>query len=90
MEKLKEMLPSLKSFFLDGRFALCFLLAWMITNGWAYIALAVGGAAGMKGLASAGAAYLAVLWMPFTPEKIVTFAIAAWLRKLFFAEKEGR
>ena len=33
-------------------------------------------------------AYLAFLWIPISPEKIVTFAIALWLMRLLFPNDE--
>jgi len=56
----------------------------MITNGWSYIFVAVGTALGIGWMAAVGGAYLTFLWVPFTPEKILTVIIAIFLlRKLF-------
>ena len=68
----------------NPRFLLCFGLAWMITNGWSYILFAVGTLLGIHWMTAVAGAYLAFLWIPFTPEKIITAAIAiALLRWLF-------
>ncbi len=86
MKRRKEWARKAAKWISDPRSALCFAAAWMVTNGWAYAALAVGGAAGLKGLASVAGAYLALLWLPCTPEKILTVALAVWLRKALFPD----
>ena len=70
--------------FLSIKFLICFFLAWMITNGWSYILLGLGLWLQIGWMIAVGGAYQAFLWFPFTPEKIVTFAIAMWLMKVLF------
>ena len=60
-------------------------MAWLLTNGWAYIAAAMGALFRMHLLTAVSSAYLAFLWLPGTPEKMVTLAIACALyRRLSF------
>lgn len=81
---IKNGLKKALMFIANPRLLLCFLLAWMITNGWSYIALGLGAYYKISWLASIASAYLAFLWLPVSPEKIVTFGIAiVLLRKLF-------
>ena len=75
-------------FLLNPHLILCFGMAWMITNGWAYLGLAVGTALRCEWLTALSSAYLAFLWFPFTAEKIVTIAIAVWLLKKMFPYDE--
>lgn len=63
---------------------LTFGIAWMITNGWSYIFVFVGVHFNNNWFLAVGSAYQAFLWLPITPEKIVTVAISIWLCKLFF------
>lgn len=42
----------------------------------------------VKWMLSVGAAYLGFLWIPFTPEKLVTVMIAMLLMKFFFPKDE--
>jgi len=72
----------------NPRFLLCFGIGWMITNGWAYIMLALGTWLGIPWMMAVGGGYLALLWIPFTPEKIITVAIALVLLKLLFPNDE--
>lgn len=89
MKKLDgSVLKSLFRFFANPRFLLCFGIAWIITNGWCYILLAVGTALGKSALCAVAAGYMAFLWLPFTPEKLITLAISIGLLKLFFPKDE--
>ena len=56
----------------------------MITNGWSYVFLGVGAFYGIDWMTAVGASYLAFLWLPVTPEKIITVAIAVFLLKRLF------
>lgn len=81
---LKEKLKKVIEFILNPKLLLCVGIAWMITNGWSYVFFAVGTALQIGWMAAVGGAYLAFLWLPISPEKIVTFAIAIGLLKLLF------
>ena len=68
----------------NPRFLLCFGIAWMLTNGWAYVFLGVGAFYEIDWMTAVGAAYMAFLWLPATPEKILTLAIAVFLLRILF------
>ena len=69
---------------LNPRFILCFGLGWLVTNGWAYILLGIGTLLGIGWMIAVSSAYMAFLWFPCTPEKLITLLIAIFLlRKLF-------
>ena len=81
---IKSKLKKLVEFILNPRFLLCFGLAWMITNGWCYIFIAAGSSYGIEWMFYVGTTYLAFLWLPITPEKIITIPLAiAFLKVLF-------
>lgn len=81
---MKKTVLKIIRFILNPRLLLCILLAWFITNGWSYVALAIGSYFRIIWLMTVSGTYLTLLWLPFTPEKIITFAIAiALLQKLF-------
>ena len=84
INKIKKWLKIVVEFCLNPRLLLCFGIGWMITNGWAYIATALGAWLGIDWLFGIGATYLAALWIPFTPEKIITVIIAIFLLKKLF------
>lgn len=70
--------------FLTWRILLCFGMAWMITNGWCYIFIGMGTAFNISWMRNVGLGYLAFLWLPTTPEKLVTFPISIWIHKKLF------
>lgn len=82
-EKIKRLLVKALKFILNPRLLLCFGIAWMITNGWSYLMLAVGTWLGVPWMIAVASAYLAILWLP-SPEKILTCAIAILLLRLLF------
>lgn len=88
-EKLKQNLKKAVQFIANPRLILCFMIGWMITNGWSYILFGLGTYLGIEWMIAVGGAYMALLWLPFTPEKIITCAIAiALLRWLFPHDKK--
>ena len=83
-EKLKHNLKKTWQFIANPRLLLCFLIGWLITNGWSYIMFGIGTYLEINWMVAVSGAYLAFLWLPISPEKLVTFAIAiALLRWLF-------
>ena len=83
-EKIKQAAKKILLFVCNPHFLICMGIGWLITNGWSYIFVGVGTYYGIRWMTVVGAAYLTFLWFPFTPEKIVTVAIALFLLKLFF------
>ncbi len=71
-------------FFINPRFLMCFLLGWLITNGWSYIFATVGAYFGINWMTIVGTAYMSMLWAPLTPEKIITLILAIFFLKLLF------
>ena len=87
-EKTIEKIKKIILFIVNPRLLLCVGLAWMITNGWAYIFVGVGTVFEIGWMITVGTAYLAFLWVPFTPEKIATMIIAISLLKFLFPKDE--
>ncbi len=83
-DKLRKNLKKTLQFIANPRLILCFLIGWVITNGWSYIMFGFGTYYGIEWMIAVSGAYLAFLWLPISPEKLVTLAIAlALLRWLF-------
>ena len=87
-EKLKNKLKKRFWFFANPRLLLCLGLAWLITNGWSYIMLGLGILFDIAWMQVVASAYLALLWIPITPEKILTVLIAIFFLKRFFPKDE--
>lgn len=83
-EKLKHNLKKTLQFIANPRLILCFMIGWLITNGWSYVMFGLGTYYQIEWMIAVSGAYLAFLWLPISPEKIITCAIAlALLRWLF-------
>ncbi len=87
-EKVKHFIKKALGFILNPHFLLCFGIGWMITNGWSYVMLGIGLYFNIAWMIAVAGAYLTFLWLPISPEKIVTVAIAIWLLKLIFPKDE--
>lgn len=83
---IKEKLKKIIQFILNPKLLLCLGLAWIITNGWSYIMLAAGMYFDIKWMVGVASAYLAFLWIPVTPEKIITVGIAIFLLRVLFPD----
>ena len=70
--------------YLKPNMLISFGIAWMITNGWSYI-LAVFGEGVVRAIALS---YLSFLWLPFTPEKLITIPLSVFIQKTLFVKKE--
>lgn len=83
-----QRIKSILQFLFNPPLLICFGIAWMITNGWSYLLFAFGVYFDIPLLIGIASAYLAFLWIPFTPEKLVTVIIAIALLKHFFPQDE--
>lgn len=85
----RRLKPYLKTALLcvtNPRLLLCLGIAWFITNGWSYVLMAVGTFFQIEWMMAVAGAYLAFLWLPVSPEKIVTLALAIFLLKRLFPQ----
>ena len=82
--KVKAFIKKALSFLLNPRLLLCWGIAWLITNGWSYVVLALGTYFDITWMKALGGGYLTFLWLPISPEKLVTAAIAMVLLRLLF------
>lgn len=70
--------------FLNIKFLLSFFCAWMVTNGWSYLFVVLGPVLNLKWMTTVGVSYQTFLWLPCTPEKIVTIPLAIFLHRIIF------
>ena len=84
IERIKLFLKKL----CNWRFLVCFIFAWMITNGWAYFFIGFGTVCDIKWMLAIGTTYMAFLWLPITPEKLITIPIALFLLKILFPKQK--
>lgn len=83
-EKFKKWLM----FFCNPRLLFCLGLAWLVTNGWAYIMLGFGTYLNITWMIAVSGAYLTFIWLPISPEKILTVAITMALLRVLFPYDE--
>lgn len=83
-EKIKNFIKKAVQFLLNPRLLLCYGLGWLITNGWSYILFVLGTWLNIGWMVAVSGAYLTFLWLPISPEKIITVAITMWLMKVLF------
>lgn len=85
---MKEKLKKILLFIANPRLLLCFGLAWILTNGWSYILFALGTYFQSGWMLAVSGAYLTFLWLPISPEKIVTLALAMVLLRFLFPKDQ--
>ena len=83
-DTIKQKIKLWMKLILNWRFLVCFGLAWMITNGWSYILLIVGLTLELKWMSGIALSYITFIWLPVTPEKIITVSIALFLVRWLF------
>ena len=83
-EGLREMARRWARFLLNPRLLLCLVIAWMITNGWSYVMFGLGMLMKIHWMRVVGGAYMSFLWLPYTPEKLVTVVLAIGLMRLLY------
>lgn len=66
--------------FLSWRILVCYLPFWFVFTGWTYVALAIGN----TWWKTASGVWLAWMWMPWCPEKLITIPLTIWLHKKLF------
>ncbi len=86
---MKQKLKKAFQFIANPRLLLCLTIGWMITNGWSYIMFAVGTNLHIRWMTAVAGAYLAFLWLPISPEKLVTIAIAIALLRWLYPEDQN-
>ena len=82
--KISKKVKKIRQFLLNPKLIICILVAWLITNGWSYIFLFIGTYFKITWMIKVSTAYLAFLWLPITPEKIITITLAIGLLQLLF------
>lgn len=73
---MKETVKKIVRFITNPHLILCFGIAWIITNGWSYVMLGLGTLFDIKWMVAVAGGYLAFLWLPISPEKILTLALS--------------
>ena len=83
-DTVKRFFKKVLLFITNPRLLLCFGIAWIITNGWSYILLGIGTWLGIAWMQVVAGAWLTFLWIPGTPEKLMTVALSIILLRFLF------
>lgn len=81
---IKEKIKKIIQFIANPKLLICVGIAWIITNGWSYILLGIGTILKIEWMIAVASGYLAFLWLPISPEKLVTVALAMVLLRFLF------
>ena len=82
---MKQLKSTLKQF-LSWKGLISFSIAWFITNGHAYLLGALGLYFNWGWAKWYGGVYLGILYLPFTPEKLLTFPLAYLTHRILWRE----
>ena len=85
---MKEKIKKAVQFLLNPRLLFCVGIGWMITNGWSYVLMGIGTWLNNEWMMGIAGTYLALLWFPFTPEKLITATIAIFFLRWLFPNDE--
>lgn len=85
---MKGNLKKVMLFVANPRLLFCIGLAWLITNGWAYLLFGLGNMLNIQWMTAISGTYIAFLWLPVSPEKLVTVALALALLRILFPKDE--
>ncbi|MBR6515176.1 MAG: hypothetical protein IKT46_10160 [Clostridia bacterium] len=88
LDKIKGFFKKALLFIFNPKLLLCIGIAWFITNGWSYVMFGFGTYFGIGWMIAVSSAYLAFLWLPVSPEKIATAAIAIALLRILFPKDQ--
>lgn len=84
----KDLFLKIWNYLKDWRTAISFFIAWNITNGWCYAFILFGSIFHIKWMRITGLSYLAFLWLPTTPEKLITVPLGMGIKKILFRRKK--
>ena len=84
---MKRLLTKIKTYispFLNWRILIIYVPIWFIMSGWTYLFIYLGTQYHIGWMLAAGTFWATVLWLPFTPEKLITIPLTLYLYvKLF-------
>ena len=83
IKKLIHKLYEFIRFILDWRTLMCYIPVWFAFSGWTYVVI-IYGSPWWKTIAGA---WLAMLWMPWCPEKLITIPLTLWIKKILFKKE---
>ena len=79
---MKRLLTKIKTYispFLNWRILVIYVPIWFIMSGWTYLFIFLGTKYKIGWMLAAGTFWATVLWLPITPEKLLTIPLTMWI-----------
>lgn len=76
--------------FINWRFLVAYFIPFMLINGWAWIGFALMPVIGSNWYTIASTTWLGILWLPCTPEKLITIPMAIFIHTKLFGPKDPK
>ena len=89
MKRLWIKIKTYISPFLNWRILIIYVPIWFIMSGWTYLFIFLGTRHHVGWMLAAGTCWATVLWLPFTPEKLITVPLTLYLYVRLFGHKES-
>ena len=90
--RAEHLLKKIKTYispFLNWRILIIYVPIWFIMSGWTYLFIFLGTRHHVGWMLAAGTFWATVLWLPFTPEKLITIPITLVIYVKLFGHKES-
>ena len=85
------MLKKIKTYispFLNWRILIIYLPIWFLMSGWTYLFIFLGTKYHINWMLASGTFWATILWLPITPEKLITIPITLVVYVKLFGHKE--
>ena len=79
MKRLWNKIKTYISPFLNWRILIIYLPIWFIMSGWTYLFIFLGTKYHIAWMLAAGTFWATVLWLPITPEKLITIPLTLFI-----------
>ena len=79
---MKRLLTKIKTYvapFLNWRILIIYVPIWFIMSGWTYLFIYLGTCHHVGWMLAAGTFWATILWLPITPEKLITIPLTLWI-----------
>lgn len=90
MKKIIKKIGVYISPFLDIKLLLVYTPIWFLMSGWTYLFIFLGMKYNMQWMLIAGSTWAGILWLPCTPEKIITIPLTLYLYTKIFGNKNKK
>ena len=88
---MKRLLTKIKTYispFLNWRILVIYVPIWFLMSGWTYLFIFLGTKHNIGWMLAAGTFWATVLWLPITPEKLITIPLTMLVYVKLFGHRE--